>query len=98
MADCKSTTVFATAPFATALFATRSFAVQLPFQSGLIDCTLAVPHNPNSTLLMRHALMYVGGFERNFPNLSKSSSSFTGTDGKEHAYQPWPSSADGPRT
>ena len=46
---------------------------------------------------MRHALMYVGGFERNFPNLSTSTTSFTGTDGKEHAYQPWPSSADGLR-
>jgi hypothetical protein len=46
---------------------------------------------------MRHALMYVGGFERNFANLTSSSTSFTGTDGKEHAYQPWPSSADGLR-
>jgi len=46
---------------------------------------------------MRHALMYVGGFERNFPNLSASTNSFTGTDGKEHPYQPWPSSADGLR-
>jgi hypothetical protein len=46
---------------------------------------------------MRHALMYVGGFERNFPNLSTTSSSFTGTDGKEHPYQPWPASADGLR-
>ena len=46
---------------------------------------------------MRHALMYVGGFERNFPNLSASSTSFTGTDGKEHTYLPWPKSADGLR-
>jgi hypothetical protein len=46
---------------------------------------------------MRHALMYVGGFERNFPNLSASTTSFTGTDGKEHPYQPWPPSADGLR-
>lgn len=46
---------------------------------------------------MRHALMYVGGFERNFPNLSTSSTSFTGTDGKEHTYLPWPKSADGLR-
>jgi len=46
---------------------------------------------------MRHALMYVGGFERNFPNLSATSSSFTGTDGKDHPYQPWPPSADGLR-
>jgi hypothetical protein len=42
-------------------------------------------------------LMYIGGFERNFPNLETSSTSFTGTDGKEHPYQPWPSSADGLR-
>ena len=41
--------------------------------------------------------MYVGGFERNFPNLSTSTKSFTGTDGKEHPYQPWPPSADGLR-
>lgn len=46
---------------------------------------------------MRHALMYVGGFERNFPNLTTSTTSFTGTDGKDHPYQPWPSSADGLR-
>ena len=41
--------------------------------------------------------MYVGGFERNFPNLTASTTSFTGTDGKDHAYQSWPSSADGLR-
>jgi hypothetical protein len=41
--------------------------------------------------------MYVGGFERNFPNLTASTTSFTGTDGKEHPYQAWPSSADGLR-
>jgi hypothetical protein len=46
---------------------------------------------------MRHALMYVGGFERNFPNLTSATSSFTGTDGKEHQYLPWPPSADGLR-
>ncbi|HEX6050036.1 MAG TPA: hypothetical protein VFZ21_12235 [Gemmatimonadaceae bacterium] len=46
---------------------------------------------------MRHALMYVGGFERNFPKLTTSSTSFDGTDGQPHQYQPWPSSADGLR-
>ena len=46
---------------------------------------------------MRHALKYVGGFERNFPNLTTSTNTFTGTDGKEHPYEPWPSSADGLR-
>ena len=46
---------------------------------------------------MRHALMYVGGFERNFPKLTTSSTSFEGTDGQTHPYQPWPPSADGLR-
>jgi hypothetical protein len=46
---------------------------------------------------MRHALMYIGGFERNFPNLTSSTASFTGTDGKDHQYGAWPSSADGVR-
>jgi hypothetical protein len=46
---------------------------------------------------MRHALMYVGGFERNFPKLTASTTSFDGTDGQPHPYQPWPSSADGIR-
>lgn len=41
--------------------------------------------------------MYVGGFERNFPNLTTSTTSFSGTDGKEHQYEPWPNSADGLR-
>ena len=46
---------------------------------------------------MRHALMYVGGFERNFPKLTSATTSFDGTDGQPHQYQPWPSSADGLR-
>lgn len=41
--------------------------------------------------------MYVGGFERNFPKLTTSTTSFDGTDGQPHAYQPWPPSADGLR-
>ena len=41
--------------------------------------------------------MYVGGFERNFPKLTTSTTSFDGTDGQPHPYQPWPSSADGLR-
>ena len=44
---------------------------------------------------MRHALMYVGGFERNFHNLTSASTSFEGSDGQSHAYAPWPSTADG---
>jgi hypothetical protein len=41
--------------------------------------------------------MYVGGFERNFPKLTTATTSFEGSDGKSHAYAPWPSSADGLR-
>ena len=41
--------------------------------------------------------MYVGGFERNFPKLTTSTTSFEGTDGQTHPYHPWPSSADGLR-
>lgn len=46
---------------------------------------------------MRHALMYVGGFERNFHNLTPETTSFEGSDGQSHPYAPWPSSADGLR-
>ena len=46
---------------------------------------------------MRHALMYVGGFERNFPALTSQTTAFQGTDGREHPYAPWPSSVDGLR-
>ena len=41
--------------------------------------------------------MYVGGFERNFPKLSSTSTTFEGSDGQTHQYAPWPSSADGLR-
>lgn len=41
--------------------------------------------------------MYVGGFERNFPNLTTATTSFEGSDGKMHDYAPWPSSCDGLR-
>ena len=46
---------------------------------------------------MRHALMYVGGFERNFAKLTPTTTSFEGTDGQTHPYTPWPPSADGLR-
>lgn len=46
---------------------------------------------------MRHALMYLGGFERNFRNLSSGSSTFEGTDGKVHDIPAWPPTADGLR-
>ena len=39
--------------------------------------------------------MYVGGFERNFKNLTTSSTSFEGSDGKQHPYPAWPASANG---
>lgn len=51
----------------------------------------------NQIFLMRHALMYIGGFERNFPNLTSSTNSFVGSDGQEYQYAPWPASADGLR-
>ena len=41
--------------------------------------------------------MYVGGFERNFKNLTTASTSFEGSDGQQHPYPAWPSSADGLR-
>ena len=46
---------------------------------------------------MRHALLYVGGFERNFDMLTTASTSFEGSDGQSHTYAPWPSSANGLR-
>lgn len=46
---------------------------------------------------MRHALMYVGGFETNFPKLTNATTSFEGSDGQSYPYAPWPSSADGLR-
>jgi len=46
---------------------------------------------------MRHALMYVGGFERNFPTLTPATNAFEGSDGRVHPYPPWPASANGLR-
>lgn len=46
---------------------------------------------------MRHALMYVGNFERNFPTLTTASTSFVGSDGQLHAYPTWPAGANGVR-
>ena len=45
---------------------------------------------------MRHALMYAGSFERNFPALTPATDAFVGSDGQSHPYR-WPSSADGLR-
>ncbi len=44
---------------------------------------------------MRHCLMYQGGFERNFPELTAGASSFQGTDGSQHAIPAVPSDVDG---
>jgi hypothetical protein len=52
---------------------------------------------PLTSKTMRHALMYVGAFERNFPKLTAATDAFEGSDGQAHPYTPWPSSADGLR-
>ena len=46
---------------------------------------------------MRHALMYHGGFERNFPAIKPGARTFLGSDGKEHALPDWPVEVDGIR-
>jgi len=46
---------------------------------------------------MYHALMYHGGFERNFPVLKPGATSFIGTDGAEHKIPAWPAGVDGVR-
>ena len=46
---------------------------------------------------MRHALMYHGGFERNFPAIKPGARTFFGSDGKEHALPEWPVEVDGIR-
>lgn len=46
---------------------------------------------------MQHALMYIGGFERNRRNLTPASTSFEGSDGQSHPYPSWPEHTDGLR-
>lgn len=46
---------------------------------------------------MHHALMYVGGFERNRRSLTASSTTFEGSDGQSHPYPSWPDGTDGIR-
>ncbi len=46
---------------------------------------------------MRHAFMYAGGFETNFPKLTSATTSFEGSDGQQHAYAPWPDGVNGLR-
>ena len=41
--------------------------------------------------------MYVGGFERNFRNLTPGTTTFEGTDGQSHPYPEWPAGVDGLR-
>ena len=44
---------------------------------------------------MRHALIYHGGFERNFPSLKPGTTKFVGTDGTEHPLPEVPAEIDG---
>ena len=46
---------------------------------------------------MRHALMYVGAFERNLAGLTVATTSFQGSDGQMHPYPAWPTGANGLR-
>jgi hypothetical protein len=46
---------------------------------------------------MRHALIYHGGFERNFPTLKSGATTFVGTDGSEHTLHPLPPDVTGVR-
>lgn len=46
---------------------------------------------------MRHALMYHGGLERNFPSLAAGAHTFVSGDGTEHPLPAWPPEVDGLR-
>jgi hypothetical protein len=46
---------------------------------------------------MLHALMYQGGFERNFATLEPGVRSFRASDGADVELPPWPDSVDGVR-
>ena len=46
---------------------------------------------------MRHALMYHGGFEANFPSLKAGARTFLGSDGSERVIPEWPDDAEGLR-
>ncbi len=41
--------------------------------------------------------MYVGSFEKNFRNLTPTTSTFEGSDGQMREYAPWPENIDGLR-
>jgi hypothetical protein len=47
--------------------------------------------------MMRHCLLYAGGFERNFPNLKPGATTFEGTDGSQHPLPAVPPDIDGVR-
>ena len=46
---------------------------------------------------MRHALLYIGAFETNFPNLKPGTDSFVSTSGATVPYPAWPEAANGLR-
>lgn len=46
---------------------------------------------------MKHALMYHGAFETNFPLLKPGATAFIGTDGQSHNLPAWPAEVDGVR-
>ena len=46
---------------------------------------------------MRHCLLYHGGFERNFPKLTKGATTFEGTDGSAHPIPAAPAEVTGVR-
>ena len=54
-------------------------------------------HPTSSSAIMHHALMYVGGFERNRRSLTSASTTFEGSDGQSHTYPAWPDGTDGLR-
>ena len=54
-------------------------------------------HPTLAPALMHHALMYVGGFERNRRSLTPASTTFEGSDGQSHTYPAWPDGTDGIR-
>jgi hypothetical protein len=47
--------------------------------------------------MMRHCLVYHGGFERNFPKLATGATSFEGTDGTAHPLPAIPPDVNGVR-
>jgi hypothetical protein len=47
--------------------------------------------------MMRHCLLYAGGFERNFPNLKPGATTFEGSDGTQHPLPDVSSTVNGVR-